>query len=52
MKAYLMHPGRDFDTGQKFPPNAKALTQDLELTTLLNAMAGGTASCSRWPTEH
>ena len=41
MKAYLMHPGRDFDTGQKFPPNAKALTQDLELTTLLNAMAGG-----------
>lgn len=40
MKAYLMYPGRDFDTEQKFPPNAKALTQDLELTTLLNAMAG------------
>jgi hypothetical protein len=41
MKTYLMHPGRDFDTGQDFPPGVQALTQDLELTTLLNAMAGG-----------
>jgi MutS domain V len=41
MKAHLMHPGRDFDTEQEFPPGAQALTQDLELNTLLNAMAGG-----------
>jgi len=41
MKACLMHPDRDFDAGQEFPPGAQALTQDLELDTLLNAMAGG-----------
>ena len=41
MKAYLMHPDRDFDAGQEFPPGADALAQDLELNTLLNAMAGG-----------
>jgi MutS domain V len=36
-----MHPGRDFDIEQQFPPGVEALTQDLELNTLLNAMAGG-----------
>ena len=41
MKAYLMHPARDFDTEQEFPPGTQAVTQDLELNTLLNAMAGG-----------
>jgi hypothetical protein len=41
MKAYLMHPARDFDAGQELPPGAPALTQDLELDILLNAMAGG-----------
>ncbi|HUZ38539.1 MAG TPA: hypothetical protein VMV17_19620 [Streptosporangiaceae bacterium] len=41
MKAYLMYPERDFDAEQHFPPGVEALTQDLELNTLLNAMAGG-----------
>jgi hypothetical protein len=41
MKAFLMHKDRDFDLEQKLPWNADALTQDLELTTLFNAMAGG-----------
>jgi len=36
-----MHPDRDFDAGQEFPPGTDALAQDLELTTLLNAMADG-----------
>jgi hypothetical protein len=41
MKVYLMHPGSDFDTEQEFPPGADALISDLELTTLLRAMAAG-----------
>jgi DNA mismatch repair ATPase MutS len=41
MKAFLMYRDRDFDLQQKFPPNAEALTQDLELNTLFNAMALG-----------
>ena len=41
MKAYLMHPARDFDAGQEPPSGAAALTQDLELDTLLDAMAAG-----------
>jgi len=41
MKAYLMHPARDFDAEQDPPPGAAALTQDLELDTLLDAMAAG-----------
>jgi hypothetical protein len=40
MKALLMHPDRDFDWQQKLPLNEPALTQDLELNTLLRAMAG------------
>ena len=36
-----MHRDRDFDLGRELPPHAATLTQDLELETLLNAMAGG-----------
>jgi hypothetical protein len=41
MKAFLMYKDRDFDPRGTLPPNAQALTQDLELTTLFNAMALG-----------
>ena len=41
LKALLMHPDRDFDPEQPLPWNTQALTQDLELETLLRAMAGG-----------
>jgi hypothetical protein len=41
MKAFLMYPDRDFDLKQKLPWNEQALTQDLELSTLFNAMALG-----------
>ena len=41
MKAFLMHPGRDFDTSDEFPPGAGALAGDLELAILLRAMAAG-----------
>jgi DNA mismatch repair ATPase MutS len=41
MKAFLMYQDRDFDLQQKLPPNAQALTQDLELQTLFNPMALG-----------
>jgi DNA mismatch repair ATPase MutS len=41
MKAFLMHRDRDFDLGAALPPNSEALIQDLELTTLFNAMALG-----------
>ena len=41
MKALLMYPDRDFDFQQSLPWNEQNLTQDLDLLTLLNAMAGG-----------
>jgi len=41
VKAFLMYPDRDFDLQGKPPWNEPALIQDLELTTLLNAMALG-----------
>ncbi len=49
MKVFLMHKDRDFNPRspsvpagkQKLPPNEQALTQDLELNTLFEAMAGG-----------
>jgi hypothetical protein len=41
MKAFLMYKDRDFDLQQEFPPQEQALTQDLELNTLFNAMALG-----------
>jgi hypothetical protein len=46
MKVFLMYRDRDFDPGQQLPPNHEALIQDLELTTLFNAMAGGDALLS------
>lgn len=39
MKAYLMYRDHDVDLEQSAPPNADTLMQDLELSTLLNAMA-------------
>jgi DNA mismatch repair ATPase MutS len=41
MKAYLMHRDCDFDIGRDLPNNHEALTQDLELDTLLGAMSAG-----------
>jgi DNA mismatch repair ATPase MutS len=38
-----MHRDRDFDVDGALPPNAQALIQDLELTTLFTAMADGDA---------
>jgi hypothetical protein len=40
MKAFLMYRDRDFDLQQALPWNELALTEDLELGTLLGAMAG------------
>lgn len=41
MKAHLLYRDHDFDLQSKLPMNEPVLTQDLELTTLFNAMAGG-----------
>jgi MutS domain V len=41
MKVYLLHQDRDFDFGAELPPGHEDLIQDLELTTLLHAMAAG-----------
>jgi len=41
VKAFLMYKGRDFDLKEDLPPNVAALTQDLELDTLFDAMAVG-----------
>jgi hypothetical protein len=43
MKALLMYPDRDFNLQPELPRQAQALTQDLELDTLLHAMAGDDA---------
>jgi DNA mismatch repair ATPase MutS len=43
MKAHLMYRERDLDLEQPLPVNAEALKQDLELTTLFDAMARGDA---------
>ena len=40
MKAFLMQRDHDFDLQQALPWNERALTQDLELDTLLHAMSG------------
>lgn len=40
MKALLMYPQQDFDLKVDLPRQAASVTQDLELDTLLNAMAG------------
>ncbi len=39
MKAFLMYKDRNFDLRHTLPRNERALTQDLELNTLFNAMA-------------
>jgi hypothetical protein len=41
MKALLMHPDQDVDLQRELPPHQAALIQDLELSTLFDAMAGG-----------
>jgi len=41
MKAYLLHRNQVFDLKQPLPWNEEALTKDLELNTLFNAMAKG-----------
>ena len=41
MKAHLLFRDQDFNLNAALPLNAEALTQDLELNTLLNAMAVG-----------
>jgi len=41
MKVFLMYRDRDFALKQKLPSHVAALTQDLELNTLLEAMALG-----------
>jgi DNA mismatch repair ATPase MutS len=41
MKAFLMYRDCDFDLKQELPPWDQALTQDLELSTLFDAMALG-----------
>jgi len=44
MKAHLLYRDTDFDFGAGPPPGHENLTQDLELATLLSAMAGGDKS--------
>ncbi|MGO9614225.1 MAG: MutS-related protein [Dissulfurispiraceae bacterium] len=41
MKAFLMYKDQDFDLKRQLPSNEQALTQDLELNKLFNAMALG-----------
>jgi hypothetical protein len=41
MKAHLLHADRDFDFAAAVPPDSADLIQDLELETVLTAMAGG-----------
>ncbi len=41
MKAHLLYPDRDFDVTAGLPPNSDDLIQDLELATILEAMAAG-----------
>jgi len=41
MKAHLLYPDQDFDFAAGLPPNSADLIQDLELDTLLAAMAAG-----------
>lgn len=41
MKAHLLYPNRDFSLDETLPPHTRDLTQDLDLETLLSAMAGG-----------
>ena len=42
MRVLLMHPDRDFDGTQMLPRQSDTMAQDLELTTLWDAMAAYT----------
>ena len=44
-----MHADRDFDSAAELPAQEPALTQDLELETLLRAMAAGDELIFEWP---
>jgi hypothetical protein len=44
MKVHLLYEARDFDFAASLPPGNEEVIQDLELTTLLNAMAAGDKS--------
>jgi DNA mismatch repair ATPase MutS len=41
VKAHLLYPDRDFDTAAELPPGHEDLVADLELDTVLDAMADG-----------
>jgi hypothetical protein len=41
MRVHLMHAGRDFELDAELPANAESLAADLELPSLLEAMAAG-----------
>jgi DNA mismatch repair ATPase MutS len=41
MKAHLLYPDQDFDFAAELPPGSADLIQDLELDTVLGAMAAG-----------
>jgi DNA mismatch repair ATPase MutS len=41
VKAHLLHRDRDFDFGAALPPQHDDLVRDLELSTVLDTMAGG-----------
>jgi len=41
MRVHLLYEARDFDFAASLPPGHEELTADLELTTLLEAMAAG-----------
>ncbi len=41
MRVLLLHPDQDIDLAADFPPHSDALMQDLELDTLIAAMADG-----------
>jgi hypothetical protein len=41
MKPHLLHPERDFDFGAPIPPQRRELARDLDLDTLVDAMAAG-----------
>lgn len=51
MKPHLLYPDRDFDLDSPLPPEAAALTQDLELRVLFGVM-GGEDELLRQAAEH
>jgi len=49
MKAYLLYRDADLDPDRPLLPNEAALSQDLELGALLQAMARGVGATTRLP---